>query len=87
MGKRPSVRQQAVQRAAEIVGGPVKLARRLRVPMDSLVRWMNGTEQPVNPSFLQCVDIILDNEDSIDGSLLQDAARAADEAKRDPEEP
>jgi hypothetical protein len=85
MGQNPSVRQQAVQRAAEIVGGPVKLARRLRVPMDALVRWMNGTDQPANPAFLQCVDIILDNEDSIDGSLLRDAARAADETKRDPD--
>jgi hypothetical protein len=72
-----SIRQQAVCRAAEILGEPRKLARRLRVPMDALVRWMNGRDQPSNAAFLECVDIILENEDSIDGGLLQDAAEAA----------
>jgi hypothetical protein len=72
-----SVRQQAVRRAAEILGGPKKLARRLRVPMDALLRWMGGRESPPDASFLQCVDLILENEDSIDGALLRDAAEAS----------
>jgi hypothetical protein len=75
-----SIRQQAIRRAAEILGEPRKLARRLRVPTDELVRWINGKGQPSNASFLECVDIILENEDSIDGGLLQDAAGAAEAA-------
>jgi hypothetical protein len=75
-----SIRQQAVRRAAEIAGEPRRLARRLRVPLDDLIGWMNGREQPPNVVFLQCVDIILDNEDSIDGEILRDAEKArADE--------
>lgn len=77
-----SVRQQAIRRAAEILGEPRKLARRLHVPMDALFRWMNGAEQPSNIAFLACVDIILENEDSLDGELLQDAVAARD-AKRE----
>jgi hypothetical protein len=82
-----SIRQQAVRRAAEILGEPRKLARRLHVPMDALLRWINGREQPSNGVFLQCVDIILENEDSIDGTLLRDAADASrDEAgRKDPD--
>lgn len=76
-----SVRQQAVRKAAEISGGPQKLARRLRVPMDALLRWMNGRESPPNTAFLQCVDLILENEDSIDDALLRDAADASSKAK------
>ncbi|HWA36762.1 MAG TPA: hypothetical protein VG873_02770 [Burkholderiales bacterium] len=77
-----SIRQQAVRRAADIAGEPRRLARRLRVPLDDLLGWANGREQPPNAVFLACVDIILDNEDSIDGELLRDAEEA-----RDGEEP
>ena len=80
MQEKLSIRQQAIRRAAEILGEPRKLARRLRVPMDELVRWINGKDQPSNGAFLECVDIILENEDSIDGGLLQDAAEAASAA-------
>jgi hypothetical protein len=77
-----SIRQQAVHRAAEIAGEPRKLARRLRVPMDALIGWINGRDQPPNAVFLECVDMILDNEDSIDGELLRNA-EAAREDERD----
>ena len=80
-----SIRQQAVNRAAEIVGEPRKLARRLRVPMDELLAWMKGRGQPPNAVFLECVDLILDNEDSIDGQFLRDVERARG-VKRDDEE-
>ena len=82
-----SIRQQAVRRAAEILGEPRNLARRLHVPMDALLRWINGPDQPSNWAFLQCVDIILDNEDSIDSTLLRDAAEARenDAKPKDPE--
>lgn len=82
-----SIRQQAVCRAAEILGEPRKLARRLRVPMDALVRWMNGKEQPSNAAFLECVDIVLEKEDAIDGGLLQDAADAGAPGAPPPKEP
>jgi len=82
MESKLSIRQQAVRRAAEILGGPLKLARRLHVPMDELVRWMNGKAPPSNGAFLQCVDIILENEDSIDGTLLRDAADASQDSRR-----
>lgn len=73
MNTKLSIRHQAIRRAAEIVGEYRKLARRLRVPADELVRWINGKEQPPNAAFLECVDIILENEDSLDGELLRDA--------------
>jgi len=76
MNTRLSIRQQAVRRAAEILGEYRKLARRLHVPTDELVRWINGRGQPSNAAFLQCVDIILENEDSLDNDLLRDAADA-----------
>jgi hypothetical protein len=76
MNTKLSIRHQAIRRAAEIVGEYRKLARRLRVPTDALVRWINGKEQPPNAAFLECVDIILENEDSLDGDLLRDAAEA-----------
>jgi hypothetical protein len=77
-----SIRQQAVHRAAEIAGEPRKLARRLRVPMEALVAWITGRDQPPNAVFLECVDMILDNEDSIDSELLRNA-EAARENERD----
>jgi hypothetical protein len=82
-----SIRQQAVRRAAEILGEPRHLARRLHVPMDALLRWIHGKDQPSNWAFLQCVDIILENEDSIDSTLLRDATQAREnEAKpKDPD--
>lgn len=79
--EKSSVRQQAVRRAAEILGGPQKLARRLHVPMSELLSWMNGKVPPSNTAFLQCVDLILENEDSIDGALLRDAAGASSKSK------
>ncbi len=84
---KPSIRQQAVCRAAEILGTPSKLARRLRVPMDALARWMTGRDQPPNAAFLACVDVILENEDSVDGGLLQDAADASAAAAPPGDEP
>jgi hypothetical protein len=74
MNNKLSVRQQAVRRAAEIVGEYRKLARQLRVPTGELIGWINGKDQPSNAAFLQCVDIILENEDSLDNELLRDAA-------------
>jgi hypothetical protein len=50
--------------------------------MDALIAWINGRDQPPNAVFLECVDMILDNEDSIDGELLRDA-NAAREGKPD----
>ena len=44
------------------------------------LRWMNGRESPPNTAFLQCVDLILENEDSIDGALLPDAADLSSKA-------
>jgi hypothetical protein len=47
-------------RAAQIVGGPLELAFKLKVTPSHLALWMSGAE-PCPPNvFLQAVDLVLD---------------------------
>lgn len=49
-----------VLRAAQLVGGPVELARRLQVPMADLTRWLAGEDRPSMGTFLKVIDIVLE---------------------------
>ena len=48
------------QKAAELCGGRAKLARRLRVPIGDLEKWMAGDAAPPLPVFLSAIDLVLD---------------------------
>jgi DNA-binding transcriptional regulator YdaS (Cro superfamily) len=48
-----------LHRACQNVGSANELARRLGVPVASLVRWMEGVENPPVNVFLAAVDIAL----------------------------
>ena len=48
------------QKAAELAGGPRKLAHELHVPLAELDRWLAGEAQPPLAIFLQAIDYVLD---------------------------
>ena len=49
----------AIQRAAQIIGGPTQLGVRLEVEPATIDAWLAGTDVPDEISFLRAVDIIL----------------------------
>jgi hypothetical protein len=60
------VRVRTLERAAQIVGGPDALRRRLKVSALVLAIWMGGAEPPPTDVFLKAVDIV---EDQVVASL------------------
>jgi hypothetical protein len=52
------------QKAAELCGGPRKLARQLRVPLAELEKWIAGGETPPTNVFLRAIDLVLDETPS-----------------------
>jgi hypothetical protein len=65
-----------LHRACQIVGGVQPLATRLRVPVPTLYRWLDGEAEPPTPVFLKAVDIVLPAW-SADDEQLARALRAA----------
>lgn len=51
-----------LQRAADIVGGPLALAERLKVTPSHLELWLKGVESPGEEIFLRAVDIVSDDQ-------------------------
>lgn len=56
------VRAKTLQRAAEILGGELSLAFRLRVTPSHLALWISGVEAPRDGAFLGAVDIVLEQD-------------------------
>jgi hypothetical protein len=54
-----SVYTRVLHRACQIAGGVEKLAARLRVPVPTLFRWLDGEGEPPTQVFLKAVDIVL----------------------------
>jgi hypothetical protein len=48
----------ALQRAAELAGGPAALAVRLNMPVTRIERWLEGREPVPVPVFLETVDLL-----------------------------
>lgn len=48
-----------LHRACQIVGGVETLAARLRVPVPTMFRWLDGEAEPPTPVFLKAVDIVM----------------------------
>ena len=61
------VYRRTMQKAAQLLGGSKALARRLRVPLGDLEKWIAGKDVPPMPTFLRAVDIVLE-ETSASGS-------------------
>ena len=71
-----TVYTRVLHRACQIAGGVEKLAARLRVPVATLYRWLDGEVEPPAPIFLKAVDIVMPAWSS-DDELLAQALRAA----------
>ena len=54
-----TVYTRVLHRACQLAGGVEKLAVRLRVPIPTLYRWLEGEAEPPAPVFLKAVDIVL----------------------------
>jgi len=54
-----TVYTRVLHRACQIVGGVEALAARLRVPVPTLYRWLDGESEPPTPVFLKAVDIVM----------------------------
>jgi hypothetical protein len=55
-----SVYSRTLSKAAELIGGPAKLCRHLRVPADELQKWLEDRAAPPIGVFLRAVDLILE---------------------------
>jgi hypothetical protein len=71
-----TVYTRVLHRACQIVGGVEPLAARLRVPVPTLYRWLDGEAEPPTPVFLKAVDIVMPTW-SADDELAATALRAA----------
>ena len=71
-----TVYTRVLHRACQIVGGVELLAARLRVPVPTLYRWLDGEAEPPSPVFLKAVDIVMPAW-SADDELLARALRAS----------
>jgi len=76
-----TVYTRVLHRACQIAGGVESLAARLRVPVATLYRWLDGEAEPPTPVFLKAVDIVMPVW-STDDELLARALRAARPPKK-----
>lgn len=54
-----TVYTRVLHRACQMTGGVEPLAARLRVPVATLYRWLDGEAEPPTPVFLKAVDIVM----------------------------
>ena len=71
-----TVYTRVLHRACQIAGGVEALAARLRVPVPTLYRWLDGAAEPPTPVFLKAVDIVMPPW-SGDDEILARALRAS----------
>jgi hypothetical protein len=55
-----TVISRTLQKAAEMAGGEKALARKLRVPLGELDKWIAGDAKPPMAIFLKAVDVVLE---------------------------
>jgi hypothetical protein len=71
-----TVYTRVLHRACQIAGGVEPLAARLRVPVATLYRWLDGASEPPTLVFLKAVDIVMPAW-SADDELFVEALRAS----------
>ena len=59
---RSALQKSALQRAADITGGPAPLRRYLNVSAVCLAMWMSGGAVLPNDAFLKVVDLIVERD-------------------------
>jgi hypothetical protein len=79
---RVTVYTRVLHRACQMLGGVEALAARLRVPVPTLYRWLDGEADPPTSIFLKAVDIVLPAW-SGEEELLAQAVRATRPKKPD----
>ena len=57
-----TIESRTLQKAAEVLGGRLRLARRLQVPVIDLEKWLTGEERPPRIYFFQAVDLIVEQD-------------------------
>jgi hypothetical protein len=75
----------ALERAAELLGGPETLAQHLNVQPAQLDLWLRGIEPTPLTVFLSAVDLILEHE-PIPGILQEPPGKTPDSGAREPRE-
>ena len=58
----PGVYARTLVRAAEIVGGELELALRLKVTPSHLHLWLRGLSDPPRDVFLRAVDLVVEHD-------------------------
>jgi hypothetical protein len=66
-----TVYTKVLHRACQNAGGVEKLAARLRVPVATLYRWLEGEAEPPTSVFLKAVDLVLPTWTPEDEALAQ----------------
>ncbi|HEX2199881.1 MAG TPA: hypothetical protein VHG88_14835 [Burkholderiales bacterium] len=66
-----TVYTKVLHRACQIAGSVEKLAARLRVPVVTLYRWLEGEAEPPTPIFLKAVDMVMPTWSPEDEMLAQ----------------
>lgn len=74
----------AIKRAATIVGGLDKLARRLRLPERQLDYWMRDIGTPPDSVFFDVIDVIIQSAGTRPGDLVEAARGDRQPRDRDP---
>jgi hypothetical protein len=76
-----TVYTRVLHRACQIIGGVEALATRLRVPVATLYRWLDGDAEPPTLVFLKAVDIVMPAW-STDDELFVETLRASRPKKK-----
>jgi len=61
-----SIKVQAMQLAARLLGGPAKLRDRLGVRSSDIADWLAGVREPPPEVLLRAIEVILDDLDAKD---------------------
>ena len=69
-----TVYTKVLHRACQIAGGAEKLAARLRVPLATLYRWLEGEAEPPTSVFLKAVDLVMPSWTPEDEALARGIA-------------
>jgi hypothetical protein len=77
-----NIYRRAIERTVEVLGDEERLARYLGVPLKKLDAWRTGSEIPPLVIFLNCVDLILDDERASTTQLYFPRDSSADGGRR-----
>lgn len=68
---------EALEDAADVVGGPLALSRAIGVPLPKLTGWLSGKETPPLKAFLAALDVMAERSYAGGPSVHSPAERSA----------